>query len=221
MEFPNHPQKRFREACGTKLLKRVKRCNENKVSYYPLKVYSYRPVFKSFEDLLAKPGFLQSLRSRREPYDDVLYDILDGELLRNFTYVVGTKFFDDIRNIAFMMNFDFFNPFKNSQYSLGVLYLAVINLPREIRNLWENIIIVGVIPGPEEPKNDINPFLRRMVDDHIKGWNGLDIEENGIPFLYKFALVCISNDIPATRKCVGFLGHMAKKGNLLKTKLIN
>ena len=74
-----------------------------------------------------------------------------------------------------MMNFDFFNPFKNSQYSLSVLYLVVINPPRELRHLWENIIIIGVILGLEEPKNDINLFLLPMIDSLFKDWNGLDI----------------------------------------------
>ena len=119
---------------------------------------------------------------------------------------------DDFRNIAFMLNFDFFSPFKKRKYSLGVIYLVVLNLHREKRFVLENVIIVGVIPGPKEPQNDINAFLRPLVDELCVYWSGVTLMEEGVPCHYKFALVCIANDIPATRKCGGFLGHMAKKG---------
>ena len=213
IEFPNHTHKKQRQPCGATLMKRVVKCNEKHESFYPVKVYSYRSVIRSFRDLLGKPGILEMLRVRRPPNNDIMADIVDGALLREFKYIDGSTYFTDVRNIAFMMNFDFFDPFEGSKYSLGVLYLALINLPREIRFLWKNVIIVGIIPGPEEPKNDINSFLKPMVDELLVAWNGIYLEEeHGIQFLYKFALLCISNDIPATRKCGGFLGHMARKG---------
>ena len=48
-------------------------------------------------------------------------------------------------------NVDWFQHFKHTKHSIGVLYLAIQNLPRKDRFLTENIIIVGVIPGPHEP----------------------------------------------------------------------
>ena len=90
--------------------------------------------------------------------------------------------------------------------------MVILNLPREERNLWKNVIVVGVIPGPKEPEKDINPFLRPLVDDLCEYWSGVVCHEEGIPCVYKMALTCIANDIPATRKCGGFLAHMAKKG---------
>ena len=52
------------------------------------------------------------------------------------------------RNIALMMNVDWFQPFKHSPYSVGVIYLALMNLPHGERYRRENIIVVGIIPGP-------------------------------------------------------------------------
>ena len=78
-----------------------------------------------------------------------------------------------------MLNFDFFNPFERSQYSLGLLYLVIVNLPREERFKWKNVIVVGIIPGPEEPKLHINSFLRPLVDELCEYWYGVDLLENG------------------------------------------
>ena len=58
---------------------------------------------------------------------------------------------------------DFFQPYKHLTYSVGVIY-GVLNLRRSIRYKCENVILIGVIPGPEEPKHDINSFLEPMVN---------------------------------------------------------
>ena len=145
-------------------------------------------------------------------HDSVMMDVTDGAIWKEFKDSNGNLFCEEKRNIGFILNFDFFNPFENSQYSLGVIYLAVLNIPREHRFKWENVIIVGIIPGPEEPKLDINSFLRPMVDELLMYWHGVALEENGIHCHYKFALMLLSSDLPATRKCGGFLSFMAKKG---------
>ena len=48
---------------------------------------------------------------------------------------------------------------------MRVIYLALVNLPREIRFRKENVIIIGVIPGPKEPKGNINFLLKPLVDE--------------------------------------------------------
>ena len=40
-----------------------------------------------------------------------------------------------------------------------------MNLPRQDRFLQENVILVGVIPGPKVPPIHINFFLKSLVDD--------------------------------------------------------
>ena len=42
---------------------------------------------------------------------------------------------------------------KRGVYSTGVIYLTSLNLPRNERYKPENIILIGIIPGPKEPKN--------------------------------------------------------------------
>ena len=41
-------------------------------------------------------------------------------------------------------------------------------------------MVLGVTPGPTEPKGDINTFLKPIVDDLLLLWNGIPIGSNGI-----------------------------------------
>ena len=66
-------------------------------------------------------------------------------------YVNGQNFLASPFNYTFHLNVDWFQPFLHTQHSEGAIYLSVLNLPRQKRFLKENIILVGVIPGPKEP----------------------------------------------------------------------
>ena len=62
-----------------------------------------------------------------------------------------------------MLNIDWFNPYEETPYSAGVIYFVVQNLPRSERFKFENVILVGMIPGPNEPKKHINTYLAHIV----------------------------------------------------------
>ena len=47
--------------------------------------------------------------------------------------------------------------------SVGAMYLCVLNLSRQERYKRENMILVGIIPGPHEPSLSINPYLTPIV----------------------------------------------------------
>ena len=44
------------------------------------------------------------------------------------------------------------------------MYLTVQNLPRNIRFKEENVLLVGVIPGPSEPELAMNAYLSPLVE---------------------------------------------------------
>ena len=142
-----------------------------------------------------------------------MFDTVDGNFWKDFVDENGERYFSDPRNLGGILNIDWFEPFENVQYSRGVIYLALLNLPRELRFKWENIIIVGIIPGPKEPKLNVNSYLEPLVNDLLTFWNpGELLVENGREVLYRFALCCISSDFPATRKCCGFVSYNATHG---------
>ena len=49
--------------------------------------------------------------------------------------------FSEPHHLALMLNCDWFQPHNQTQYSIGVIYLVVLNLPCDIRFKPENIII--------------------------------------------------------------------------------
>ncbi|XP_066931820.1 uncharacterized protein [Clytia hemisphaerica] len=200
--------------CNTKLLK-VRFTAAGNTTYVPKKIYCTRRIDSTVQKYLQRPKFKELLlESKKATQDDnVIKDIYDGKTWKNFTDEEGELFFTDKRNLGLMMNIDWFQPFTNSDYSLGVIYMVLLNLPREERFKYENVIVCGIIPGPKEPSKNVNTFLKPIVTDLLNGWKGVMLKD-GIygKSLYKYALISLSSDIPATRKCCGFLGFSAKLG---------
>ena len=76
-------------------------------------------------------------------------DIYNGQVWQEFQYVGGTPFLAAPYNLAFMLNIDWFTPYKHTPYySVSAIYLIVMNLPRSQRFKRENVTLVGLIPGP-------------------------------------------------------------------------
>ena len=95
------------------------------------------------------------------------------------------------------------------------IYLVVQNLHRSMRYKKENCILVGLIPGPKEPKLTTNSFLQPLVQELKELWQGVTIPCPSHPLKKIFvraALTCCARDIPATRKLCGFVGHSANLG---------
>ena len=171
-------------------------------------------VTESLKALFRRPGFAASCEHwRTRASSDVLRDVYDGKIWQEFLTYKGQPFLESEYNLALTLNMDFFQPYKHLTYSVGVIYGVVLNLPRNIRYKRENVILIGVIPGPEEPKHDINSFLEPMVNELLDLWDGvqMDIIKAGEKVV-RCAVLCTACDIPAGRKMCGFLGHSAKYG---------
>ena len=205
VEFPNHPHRSRRNPCGNPLLKEVVLKNGSK-ALYPKKVYCYRSIKDGLKDIMSRTGIFDSCeewRCRNVP-EGYLGDVYDGKVWQNFYDVDGTPFLSQPHNVAFMLNCDWFQPYDFTQYSVGVLYMVILNLPRAIRFKTENVIIVGIIPGPSEPSEHINSYLWPLVDDLLGLWRkGIKIDTNTV----RAALLCIACDLPAAHKLCGFLSH--------------
>ena len=127
----------------------------------------------------------------------------------------GEVFLEVPRNYAFMLNVDWFQPFKNSFYRVSALYMVLINLPRSERFKPENGLLVGIIPGPHEPKLTINSYLEPLVAELNLLWkDGITVRAHGALTgeVYHGALLCVGCDVPAARKVCSFTGHASCKG---------
>ena len=75
--------------------------------------------------------------------------------------------------LAFLLNIDWFQPFKHISYSVGVIYAVILNLPHNLIYKDNNVVIVGVIPGPKEPKHDVNSYLGPLVTELLELYSGV------------------------------------------------
>lgn len=112
------------------------------------------------------------------------------------------------------MNIDWFEPFEHVTYSVGVIYLAVLNLPWSIRYKRENVILVGIIPGPFESHLSINTYLSPLVTELVQLWEGLKFQVYGyaVQQSVRAVLLMVGCDLPAARKVCGFPSHSATSG---------
>ena len=148
--------------------------------------------------------------------------------------VDGVDFLKSRFSLCFTLNIDWFQSFVHTrkyllfytycnyvclfafaEYSVGAIYLVIQNLPRSIRYKRENVILIGLMPGPKEPKLTVNSFLQPMVQGLKELWSGVTLSCPNSPFKHVFiraALICCTCDVPATRKSCGFVGHNATLG---------
>lgn len=210
VEFPNHPQRRYRLPCNTILLNNVKRRKEH--MFRPRKIYYYYGLKAALCTLVKRPNFLDicNLWLKRRKCDDMMGDITDGDIWKEFVSSMSPER-KPINILGLLMNVDWFQPYKDISYSVGVIYAVIINLPRNIRYSEENVIIIGIIPGPHEPKKHINSFLGPLVSELLEFYSGVWLMTSAGRQFVRCVLVCQSSDIPATRKAAGFLGHKANK----------
>ena len=213
-EFPDHPQSQHRNQCGHALMKAVK-SSQGQLKLYPQLIYCYCSVIESLRGMIRKTDFIEKCEHWRERMttDGKYYDVYDGKVWKDFMTVNDVPFLSAPYNFAFQLNVDWFQPFKHTQHSEGAIYLSILNLPREERFLKENVILVGIIPGPKEPAIDMNSFLQPLVDELKELWEGVIVSiPNKISTIIRAALICVACDIPAARKVCVFLGHRATMG---------
>ena len=219
VKFPNHRQQWRRRSCGAQLLKEVTlKCGSKKL--YPHKVYCCTSIIESLRVLVKRLDFTAhcELWRQREVRSvaQVVCDVFDGRIWRDFQNFNDVPFLASPQNYAFMLNVDWMQPFKHTIYSVGVMYLVLMNLPRSERFKPKNVILVGVIPGPSEPRLNINTYLSPLVDELLILWNdGVKLTHNGsqyIPETFKASLLCVACDLPASRKVCGFTGHNSAHG---------
>lgn len=205
-----------RKTCNAQLVKRVK-LKDGKEQFYPINYYCYNSIIEELERLLQREGIPSSCEEwRNQPQrEGTLTDVYSGQIWKDFQNYKRSEFLSAPRNYGLMPNFDFFQPIKHRKdYSVGVLYLVLLNLPRHLRFKWENVIVVGIVPSLDGEPKSLNEFLRPAVDELNALWKGVQLKSSlsSITLKFRAALLCVSADIPAARKLCGFKGHSACLG---------
>ena len=212
IKYPRHPHVSKRQPCNAKLLNSTQQSKSKDLS--PIKTYCYYPLHLSIQRLVSRPGFLnmcEQWRMRESVIPtDYLGDVYDGDVWKHFR----VNFLSVPYSYLLCLNVDWFQPFKHTQYSVGAIYVTIQNLPRRERYKPENIVLIGIIPGPKEPSLTIDSYLQPLVNElneyYTEGFLALTPFNTRIRI--RLALCCVACDIPATRKVCGFLSHNANLG---------
>ena len=187
----------FREVVTTKGARKL----------YPLCAYPTCSLIKALTSILSRPGIFELCEEWRTSFEAdpfTVKDMFSGKVWTDFLCHEGESFLASKRSIGVMLNIDWFQTFKHRQYSVGVLYLAVMNLPRAIRYKRENVLLIGLT---------INVHLDPLVDDLLLLWKGVPLQQNESNMqTIRCALLCVACDLPAGRKACGFLSYTANLG---------
>ena len=140
-------------------------------------------------------------------YWTMLSSVYDGQIWSDFMQCEGVPFLASPHSYGLILNLDWFQPYKHLTYSVGVLYLSVLRYSKAYT------ILVGILPGPHEPKLTVNTYLEPLVNDLLELWRGVLLNVNGSGETNVCcALLCVACDSPAGRKACGFLAHSANLG---------
>lgn len=226
IEFPNSSSRRLRY-CDIPLSRKP----YNSEFIQPELIFPFAGIREQLAAMFRRKGFENSLRhwANRSGFDDILTDIYDGRVWKTFKGTddeTSPNFFRPEvadSHLGLMLNLDWFQPFDGTSHSTGVLYAAICNLPRDIRFKRENLLIISILPGPNEVRlHKINHYLAPMVDELESLWGGMTLNRT-----YEYregrqiraALILVSCDIPAARKICGHISALAachrceKRGN--------
>jgi len=183
---------------------------------YPARRYLYHDMKQWLGRLLCRDG-MEDILDRELPTsneDGSVHDILETKLFREFLGPDGKPFFrPGGGRYAFSLCMDGFNPYHlkeaGKKVHVGGIYMVCLNLPPEIRYDFENLFLVGIIPGPGAPLlEQINHVLKPLVDDLLIFWNSgvyyasTPKYRNGRCILC--AVIPLICDLPAARQMSGY-----------------
>ena len=192
----------FGKTCGYKL------CFEKQLAFgrfkwTPYKTFTFIRPSVWLKKMYANNKFVSLLEDhiKRQAEEGVLEDVWDGNIWKEFQRDPtdpSKQFLSNMFNLGLIISVDWFKPFKRSEYKVAALMLSVLNLPRRERFRKKWTMIVGIIPGPTEPKLHLNTFLKPLVDDLLCLWRGMPILPDGNTA--RAALLAVAADMPATWK---------------------
>lgn len=198
------------EKCGTELYSKSK-----KGKLTPSRVYIYNSIISTLKQFFKRDGFMTNINSwknRKLKKNGYLFDIMDGEVWKSFRIDPNDDmpFVDASEsNLVLAMNVDWYQPYSNSVYSVGAIYLTILNLERKLRNLRSNVIFVGLMPGPSESRlQQTNNYMKPLVDELKTLMNvGVNMQTTNGDVLVRAAVILGSLDLPAAAKVFGFTAH--------------
>jgi hypothetical protein len=180
---------------------------------------SYLPLTPRLKAFLANQEQAAKMAYRAE-YDHlptVVKDVFDGVLYCNLlgklvTPVGGPTqrhvYFEGATDVALGLSTDGYAPFCRRKKMAWPLIVFNYNLPPDVRFQLENVLCLGVIPGPRKPR-DFDSFLWPLVLELLQlelGVPAVDARTGKRVELRAF-LLFVFGDIPAVSMAMRMKGH--------------
>ncbi|QRV81550.1 Transposase family tnp2 [Ceratobasidium sp. AG-Ba] len=195
--------------------------NAEKEAWRPRRVFQYLPLIPRLVNMFRDPKTAHALgyRARYVSHPNTYSDIFDGahyQHLRKRLALVGGNplghtYFSSPTDIALGLSTDGFGPFKSRKQTCWPLLAFNYNLPPSIRHRLENLLCLGVIPGPHSPK-ELHTFLAPLVqelEELARGVPAYDAEKDR-PICLRGYLIACFGDMPAVAKLMCMKGHNGK-----------
>ncbi|KAL5634296.1 hypothetical protein ACGC1H_006190 [Rhizoctonia solani] len=190
----------------------------------PFKTFEYLPSTPRFQSYFNNPAMVQAMNYRHE-YKlepgriDEYFDSTNYADLRATDIVVegvnlGVKYFSRRRDIAYMVMLDGVQLFKqptNQKSSCWPIMAQNLNLSASQRAKLRNLIPLGVIPGPNQPK-DFDSFLVPFVEEALEQARGVETYDvtTGKKFTLRAHPVIISGDMQVIKHVTQMKGPNGK-----------
>jgi hypothetical protein len=176
----------------------------------PAKVIWYAPIIPRLKNLFSNKEHTKLLRWHKEDRksDDMLRHPADGSQWRKIEREFP-DFADDARNLRFGLSTDGMNPFgeQSSSHSTWPVTLCIYNLPPWLCMKRKFIMMPVLIQGPKQPGNDIDVYLRPLVDELLQLWDKRGVrvwdENKEEEFDLRALLFVTINDWPALSNLSG------------------
>ena len=120
---------------------------------------------------------LMRWHKEKRKQDSMLRHLADGSQWRKIDRMY-TDFALDVRNIRFGLSTDGMNPFgeMSSGHSTWPITLCMYNRPPWLCMKQKFIRIPVLIPGPKQPKNYVDVYLRPLVKELLLLWRDESVQ---------------------------------------------
>ncbi|GKD31378.1 hypothetical protein Tco_1242156, partial [Tanacetum coccineum] len=176
----------------------------------PAKILWYLPIKPRLERLFSNEKDAKLLRWHAEERkkDGKMRHVADSLQWRNIDNEFE-EFGNEIRNIRFGLSSDGINPFGNmsSRHSTWPVLLCIYNLPPWLCMKRKYIMMSLLIQGPKQPGNDIDIYLKPLIEDMQDLWsNGVEVYDayKKETFQMRAMIFCTISDFPAYGNLSGY-----------------
>jgi len=141
-------------------------------------------------------------------FDGLYYRSLLGECVVAGDQCLAHHYFLDHRDIVLGFATNGFAPFKKQKQTMWILLVFNYNLPPDQCFQQDNILCVGIIPGPKKPW-DADLFIYPLVQELLKlavSVSAYDALSHSIFALHAY-LITAFGDIPAVSMLMNMKGH--------------